>query len=369
MSSDHGAPGIGRIGLVLPTGSWTPSTTGVAPGADGEARGRPGTPATGDASRVGVGDRPGTFEIVAELARHAERTGFDALWVEDRADHELEACSVLGGLAMVVDRPSLGVLVADPYRRYPSTFAKQVTTVDVLAEGRVVVATAPPLGPTPRFAEVLQVVKALFTADAPTLSGQWYRLAGAANRPPPTRPGGCPVLVGPVQVEAVRGEPDPTGPSSGQRVGDGAGGSPSVDTWLELAARHADGLIFAGGPDAVAGAVDRLSRRCQAVGRDPSGLALLWAGDVEAAPSLGEHVRGLVNAGIQGFAVRIAPRQTTGSGRSSPVVAFPDPEDMTTVAAALRDVAGSAGQRGSATGRSATGRWAASRPGQRGPGT
>ncbi len=365
MSSVHGLPGIGRIGLVLPTGTRTSSTTEGALGVGREAGGRRGRPATRGANHEGAGDHLGTFDMIAELARHAERTGFDALWVEDGAHQELEACSVLGALAMVVVRPSLGVLVADPFRRHPSMLAKQVTTVDVLAGGRAVLGIAPPTGPARQFAEVLQVVRALFTVDAPTWTGQWYRLAGAANRPPPTRPGGCPVLVGP-----VHNDPDATGVGSEGRPGDGAdGGSPSDDVGLELAARYADGVIFAGGADGVARAADRLSRWCQEVGRNLSGLTLLWAGDVEAGPSLGGELRSLVDAGIQGFAVRITPRRAAGPGSSSPAVVLPDPDDMTVVAGALRGVVGCGERPAGATGRSATDRSTASPPGPCGPGT
>jgi len=347
MASDHGVPDIGRIGLVLPTGIGLVSPTG-----------------TTAANRVGGGAAPGTFPMLAELARHAERSGFDALWVEDGTHHVLEACSVLGALAMVVDRSSLGVLVADPFRRHPSILAKQVTTVDVLAGGRAVLGIAPPAGPIGRFAEVLQVVRAVFTVDAPTWTGRWYRLAGAANRPPPARPGGCPVLAGPVHVA-----PDPIGVGPAGRPGDGGdGGSPSGDVGLEQAARYADGVIFAGGVHAVARAVDRLSRWCRQVGRDASELTLLWVGEVDVAPSLGTKLRSLIDVGIQGLAVRIGPRHASGPGGSSPAVLFPHPDDVTAVADVLRGIVGSGAWPDGGQAR-ATDRPTASPPGLPGHGT
>lgn len=379
MSSDDGPRGIGRIGLVLPTGAWD------RPG-DGEA-------AADRVDRSDRADRSHGFDVLAGLARHAERAGFDGLWVDDRAggrpsdarglprepQHphggELdrvnagpEACSVLGALAMITDRPSLGALVADPFRRHPSTLAKQMTTVDVVAHGRALLGIAPPAppgrpgrpassaGPTPvrgeeeeaqaRFAEVLRVARSLFTDDAPTWSGRWYRLAGAANRPRPVRAGGCPILVGPVATAA-----DPSGSFPGRRTGDGDRGGSQADG-LEPAARWADGVIFAGGADAVAPAVDRLARHCRRVGRDVSELTLLWTGEVEVASSLDVELRRMVDAGIQAFAVRITARTArsaaTGSARAA---ACPDLGDVTAVAGVLRAVVGGLG----ATGRPAGG--------------
>jgi len=313
---DHGLPDIGRIGLVLPTGIGLVLPTGTAA-----------------ANREGGGDDPGTFQMLVELARHAERTGFDALWVEDGTHHALEACSALGALAMITDRPSLGALVADPFRRHPSTFAKQMTTVDVLTGGRAALGIAPPAGPVRQFAEVLQVVRALFTVDAPTWGGRWYRLDGAANRPPPVRAGGCPILVGPVDTA-----PDPAGSYSGRRAGD-VDGSGSPADGLGPAARWADGVIFGGSADAVAPVVDRLFRYCRQVGRDASELTLLWTGEVAVGSTLEAQLHRMVDAGIQGFAARIAPRPArSGADGSGRPAVFPDPDDVTAVAGVLRAV-------------------------------
>ncbi|HVV17958.1 MAG TPA: LLM class F420-dependent oxidoreductase [Pseudonocardiaceae bacterium] len=85
---------------------------------------------------------------LAEIARTADRAGFDYIAVMDHffqirsvgpAEHEmLEAYTALGFLAAHTERAKLLTLVTGAIYRYPAVLAKAVTTLDVLSGGRAV---------------------------------------------------------------------------------------------------------------------------------------------------------------------------------------------------------------------------------------
>jgi alkanesulfonate monooxygenase SsuD/methylene tetrahydromethanopterin reductase-like flavin-dependent oxidoreductase (luciferase family) len=81
------------------------------------------------------------------VARHAEATGWDGLWL---ADHFMnngdgpndvpsnEAFALLAGLAAAVPRVRIGSLVAGNTYRHPTVLAKTATTIDHISGGRMV---------------------------------------------------------------------------------------------------------------------------------------------------------------------------------------------------------------------------------------
>src|SRR5262245_46587359 len=83
---------------------------------------------------------------LAEVARTADRAGFDYLAVMDHffqigavgpPEHEmLEAYTTLGFLAAHTSRAHLFTLVTGAVYRHPGVLAKCVTTLDVLSGGR-----------------------------------------------------------------------------------------------------------------------------------------------------------------------------------------------------------------------------------------
>ena len=94
--------------------------------------------------------------------------------------------------------------------RNPAHLAKIVTTLDIISAGRAILGIGaawydveheglgfdfPPAGERlDRLEEALQICRAMFTEEAPTFDGRYYRIHEARNVPPPVQPGGPPIL-------------------------------------------------------------------------------------------------------------------------------------------------------------------------------
>jgi F420-dependent oxidoreductase-like protein len=216
---------------------------------------------------------PGTenpWNEIVETARHAERTGWDGVWL---ADHfmqntpdgsrpltpRLEAWTALAALAALVGRARVGVLVSGNTYRHPAVLANMAATVDQLSGGRLVLGLgagwqenehqaygidlpAPPerlrmLG------EACEVVTGLLRRERTSFEGAHYRLADAVCEPKGVPGGlGIPLLIG----------------GSGERV------------TMRIAARYADIWNTWGPPELIEAKTRVLHRHCQEIGRDPA---------------------------------------------------------------------------------------------------
>lgn len=223
------------------------------------------------------------FARTAGRWRQVEALGFDSAWLFDHFmaaggnpnDHTyLEAWTALAGLAMVTSRVAIGILVSGNTYRPPALLAKQAVTIDHISNGRVIIGLGagwhepehrafgfpfpPPGERVARFAEAMQVIRLLTTAERPSFEGRYYRLADAPFEPRPVRPGGIPIVVG----------------TSGERM-------------LGLVARYADRWNMVGSPEQIAEKGKRLREACAAVGRDPGEIvwsAAAWPGRVGGDP-------------------------------------------------------------------------------------
>jgi F420-dependent oxidoreductase-like protein len=206
------------------------------------------------------------FEHVVELATAAEDAAFESVWVMDHfwqlpplggPDQPiLEAYTMLGALAARTERVRLGTLVTGVTYRNPALLAKIVTTLDVISRGRAILGLGaawyeeehvglgfdypPARERLDRLEEALQICRAMFTEDAPTFAGKYYRIEGAKNLPRPVQPGGPPILVG----------------------GDGE------KRTLRLVAQYADQCNIHGRPDRIRHLLGVLRGHCEDVGRD-----------------------------------------------------------------------------------------------------
>ena len=160
-----------------------------------------------------------SFADVLEIARHAEATGWDGLWL---ADHFMpdgastrtpwpEAWTTLAALAHAVPRVRIGTLVTGNGYRHPAVLAKMASTVDHLSGGRLVLGLGSgwqenehrqygiPFYTVPerleRLAEACELIQSLFANETTTFRGKHYQLENAVLEPKPVQKP-LPLLIG-----------------------------------------------------------------------------------------------------------------------------------------------------------------------------
>src|SRR5437763_3152555 len=153
--------------------------------------------------------RPIEVGRMLEVARRAEERGLDSVWVTDHIivpeqanviyrEDMLDPLAVLPWLAGVTTRVALGTsVVILPYRS-PIPVAKPLAGVDVLSGGRLIVGAAigwlegefETLGlrfkeRASRRDEALELMRALWTQEHPTIPTKHYRLHDVSVSPMP----------------------------------------------------------------------------------------------------------------------------------------------------------------------------------------
>ena len=214
--------------------------------------------------RTGWPARRPTAEI-RDVARAAETSGFDSLWVYDhllfRSDGETtgihECWTILSAIAEATERVELGTIVMCTSFRNPALLAKMAATLDHISGGRLILGIGcgwhdpeyeafgyPTDHKVGRFEEALTIIRGLIRDGRADLQGRGQQASDAVLLPP-ARPD-LPILI--------------------------AAKRPRM---LELTARHADAwnLAWFGHPDdrLTTGRADLLAA-CAAVGRDPATL-------------------------------------------------------------------------------------------------
>lgn len=161
-----------------------------------------------------------TFDDLVHRARMAEDLGVDGVWVCDHflpligdpKGPNLEAWTLLAGLARETSTIRLGTMVTGMTHRWPAVLAAQVLTVDQLSGGRVECAVGAAWNepehlaygiafPTVRdrmdgLEEGVQILRALFTQDDVTFRGRRYSLEAATLHPRPVQQPHPPIWVG-----------------------------------------------------------------------------------------------------------------------------------------------------------------------------
>jgi F420-dependent oxidoreductase-like protein len=220
-----------------------------------------------------------------EVARQAERLGFESIWAFDhfhtvpRPTDEItfESFTTLSALAALTERVRLGHIVICTAFRNPALTAKMISTLDTVSGGRMELGigagwkrdewmaygygfpeTAERLA---RLGDDLAVLDAMLAGDRhqhATFEGRYASVHDAINVPKPIQRPRVPIMVG--------------------------GNGPDV-TW-RLAARHADELNLDGlGPAEVTEALPVIASRCEEIDRDPASLRVsvhIWSETTEA---------------------------------------------------------------------------------------
>ena len=191
--------------------------------------------------RIGISILPDQrWSDSARRWRLAEEYGFDHAWTYDHlgwrdlADGPwFDAVPTLTAAATVTSRIRLGTFVASPNFRHPVHFAREVTALDDISQGRLLLGLGaggvgfdsavlgePELTPrrrVDRFAEFLDLLDTILRNPATTRRGEFYAAVGARSIPGPVQQPRPPFVVA----------------ANGTRT-------------LALAARHGDGWVTTG---------------------------------------------------------------------------------------------------------------------------
>ena len=190
----------------------------------------------------------GRQEILARaiaVAHAAELLELRSLWVTEPSGGDpegppYEAYSMLGALAVRTAQLRLGVVTHAVERRAPSILAKIVTGVDVISNGRAVLALGAD-GRDPcdggRLSEALTVCRLVLEDEIPTFKGRFYSIDAAVNHPAPVQPGGVPIVV------FIHGD------------------GPGRRALIDAAVGSADAIVVDGGADGVRQAVAMVDER------------------------------------------------------------------------------------------------------------
>src|SRR5579884_229965 len=230
------------------------------------------------------------FKRAREWAQRAEELGFYSVSVADHmftrtnflnfertpAQPQLECYMTLAAVAAVTKRVRLVPFISPMKFRHPPLLAKMLSTLDQLSGGRVIAG----LGAgwqleefenygfgfgtnaerIERLAEGIRILKAMWTEEAPSFSGRYYRIDKAWNFPKPLQKPHPPIMMG----------------GSGKKV-------------LEVAAREADimnliAAVYQGSIEptqqaafdnvALRKRIARLRELTRAAGRDPDAIEL-----------------------------------------------------------------------------------------------
>lgn len=138
--------------------------------------------------------------------RQADEWGFDHAWTYDHLGWRdlvdgpwFDAVSTLTAAATVTSRIRLGTLVASPNFRHPVHFARQVTALDDISGGRVLLGvgaggvgfdatvlgaeTMPPRQRVDRFGEFVQLLDLVLREDRVDWRGDYYAAVDARSTP------------------------------------------------------------------------------------------------------------------------------------------------------------------------------------------
>jgi alkanesulfonate monooxygenase SsuD/methylene tetrahydromethanopterin reductase-like flavin-dependent oxidoreductase (luciferase family) len=146
---------------------------------------------------------------LAAIARAAEESGFDSIWVGDhllyRGDGRPErgpwdCFATLAWLAGITERVTLGPLVACTAFHPPGILARQCAAIDELSAGRFVAALGAGWNRTEfaafglpfeshvsRFEEAFEIVRRLLDGERVTFHGRFHAVEDAVLLPPPAR--------------------------------------------------------------------------------------------------------------------------------------------------------------------------------------
>jgi probable F420-dependent oxidoreductase len=163
-----------------------------------------------------------SIDEMREFVELVDHCGFDSLWVGDHISFAvaiLDPLLQLAQAAVVSRRLMLGTAVYLLPLRHPAPVAKQVATLDQLAEGRLIfgvgvggefpkeyeVCGVPINERGARLSEAIPLMRKLWSgAPVSHAGGRYPAFDGVAMQPPPRQPGGPPIWFGARAEAALR---------------------------------------------------------------------------------------------------------------------------------------------------------------------
>ncbi|MEV0362619.1 LLM class flavin-dependent oxidoreductase [Nocardia fusca] len=159
------------------------------------------------------------FSPLLDIARTAERTGFDNLWLYDHLwspglpEHpSLEAWTTATALLTATSTLRVGALVLCNNFRHPVLLGRMATTLDIVSGGRLEFGLGSgsiraehtqaglPWGPAAeraaRLAEALEIITSMFARERTSFAGEHYRVDEVPNVPGPVQRPRPPVHIG-----------------------------------------------------------------------------------------------------------------------------------------------------------------------------
>lgn len=171
-------------------------------------------------------------DVAAEVAIQAEARGFESVWTGEHVvlpDPQappspaaplfpmLHPSTGLAFLAGVTSRLRLGTGIVLLAQRNPVVLAKEMASLDVVSKGRLEFGIGagylkaefdalkvPFAERGARTDEYIEIMRELWTSDAPAFDGRFYQFSGIQARPRPVQAGGPPIVVGGTSPAAIR---------------------------------------------------------------------------------------------------------------------------------------------------------------------
>lgn len=211
---------------------------------------------------MGIPDPVQAYDRMTEIARVADESGFETLWLADHLTPAIPASAdvfetwiSLAALARDTERVRLGPMVSGNGYRNPAHLAKMASTVDVLSGGRLAfgigagwhepdyIGYGYELVDAPerlrKLREAVQIIRALWTEPEATFHGKYYSVNGAVNQPKGIQKP-IPMLIA----------------GAGEKV------------TLKLVAQYGDGCNVIESPEGLVHKYSVLRQHCEDVGRD-----------------------------------------------------------------------------------------------------
>jgi phthiodiolone/phenolphthiodiolone dimycocerosates ketoreductase len=142
---------------------------------------------TSSVVKFGIDFNPSSFQCefasVAKAAVKVEKYDFDSFWVPDRS---IDPLTALAAAAVNTKKVRLGTCVLIPSYRYPAVLARDLSTLDNISGGRLIVGVGageslkrwgiPSRRRVSRFLEMIKLLKRLWTESTVSCSGPFYML-------------------------------------------------------------------------------------------------------------------------------------------------------------------------------------------------